>query len=106
MGPGLRRDDKTLSNRMLYAYLLASKPYGTLYIGVTSNLPKRIFEHKSKAVTGFTSRYGVDKPVGSRPTKPSKLPSVARSRPRSGATIGKSARSSAAIHIGSVSTPV
>jgi putative endonuclease len=44
-------------------YLLASKPYGTLYVGVTSNLRKRVFEDKSKAVPGFTSRYGVDKLV-------------------------------------------
>jgi putative endonuclease len=48
---------------MLYVYLLASKPYGTLYVGVTSDLPKRIFEHKSKVVPGFTARYGVDKLV-------------------------------------------
>ena len=45
---------------MFYVYLLASKPYGTLYVGVTSDLVKRVFEHKSKAVSGFTARYGVD----------------------------------------------
>jgi putative endonuclease len=45
---------------LFYVYLLASKPYGTLYVGVTSNLVKRVFEHKSKAVQGFSSRYGVD----------------------------------------------
>jgi putative endonuclease len=48
---------------LYYVYLLASKPYGTLYIGVTSDLPKRIYEHKSKAVRGFTVRYCVDKLV-------------------------------------------
>jgi putative endonuclease len=48
---------------MFYVYMLASKPYGTLYVGVTSDLAKRIFEHKSKAVPGFTARYGVDKLV-------------------------------------------
>jgi putative endonuclease len=63
MGPGLRRDDDGKSGDMFYVYLLASKPYGTLYIGVTSDLPKRIFEHKSKAVPGFTNRYGIDKLV-------------------------------------------
>ena len=41
-------------------YLLASKPYGTLYVGVTSDLLRRVCEHKSKAVPGFTARYGVD----------------------------------------------
>jgi putative endonuclease len=45
---------------MFYVYLLASKPYGTLYVGVTSDLVKRVFEHKSKAVPGFTTRYGVN----------------------------------------------
>jgi putative endonuclease len=48
---------------VFYLYLLASKPYGTLYVGVTSDLPRRVFEHKNKAVPGFTGRYGVDKLV-------------------------------------------
>ena len=42
-----------------YVYILASKKNGTLYIGVTSNLIKRIYEHKSDAVEGFTKQYGV-----------------------------------------------
>jgi putative endonuclease len=48
---------------VFYVYLLASKPYGTLYVGVTSDLVKRVFEHKSKVVPGFTARYGVDRLV-------------------------------------------
>jgi putative endonuclease len=40
-------------------YLLASKRNGTLYAGVTSNLPKRIWEHKNNTVEGFTRKYGV-----------------------------------------------
>ena len=40
-------------------YILASKRNGTLYIGVTSNLVKRIWEHKNGMVEGFTKRYGV-----------------------------------------------
>ena len=48
---------------MFYGYLLASKPYGTLYIGVTSDLAKHVYEHKSKAVAGFTARYGIDRLV-------------------------------------------
>ena len=40
-------------------YLLASKRNGTIYTGVTSNLLKRIWEHKSNTVKGFTSKYGV-----------------------------------------------
>ena len=38
-------------------YILASKPRGTLYIGVTSNLGKRIWEHKNNQVVGFSERY-------------------------------------------------
>jgi putative endonuclease len=40
-------------------YILASKRNGTLYTGVTGNLPKRIDEHKSDAVEGFTKKYQV-----------------------------------------------
>ncbi|MFA6062334.1 MAG: GIY-YIG nuclease family protein [Gallionella sp.] len=40
-------------------YILASHRNGTLYVGVTSNLVKRVWEHKNDLVAGFTSRYGV-----------------------------------------------
>ncbi len=40
-------------------YILASRRNGTLYVGVTSDLIKRIWEHKSDAIDGFTKRYGV-----------------------------------------------
>jgi putative endonuclease len=40
-------------------YILASRPNGTLYVGVTSNLFKRVYEHRTNAVPGFTSRYHV-----------------------------------------------
>lgn len=40
-------------------YILASKRNGTLYVGVTSNLVKRVWEHKNDIVEGFTRRYGV-----------------------------------------------
>ena len=39
-------------------YIMASARNGTLYTGVTSNLPKRAFEHREGAVPGFTSQYG------------------------------------------------
>ena len=48
---------------MFYVYLLASQPYGTLYIGTTSDLARRIWEHKTKLAPGFTKRYGVDQLV-------------------------------------------
>ena len=40
-------------------YILASKRNGTLYTGVTSNLIKRVWEHKNHLVDGFTKKYGV-----------------------------------------------
>ncbi len=40
-------------------YILASEKNGTLYVGVTSDLVKRIWEHKNDLVPGFTKRYGV-----------------------------------------------
>ena len=46
-----------------YVYILASRKYGTLYIGVTSDLVRRVSEHRTKAVPGFTTKYGVDELV-------------------------------------------
>ena len=47
-------------NKQPCVYLLASKRNGTLYVGVTSDLIKRIWEHKSHVVDGFTKKYQVD----------------------------------------------
>jgi len=44
-------------------YILASKRNGTLYLGVTSNLPKRVWEYKHDLVEGFTRRYHVHRLV-------------------------------------------
>jgi len=49
--------------RQYYVYILASKRNGTLYIGVTNDLVKRVWEHKQKLVEGFTKQYRVDKLV-------------------------------------------
>ena len=46
-----------------YVYILASKRNGTLYTGVTSNLEKRMIEHKSKTHMGFTVKYNIDRLV-------------------------------------------
>lgn len=40
-------------------YILSSKRNGTLYVGVTSNLVQRVWQHKSDLIEGFTKRYGV-----------------------------------------------
>ncbi len=46
-----------------FVYILASQPNGTLYVGVTNNLSRRVGEHKAKLVPGFTRQYGVEKLV-------------------------------------------
>jgi putative endonuclease len=43
-----------------YVYLLASKKHGTLYLGVTNDIVRRGYEHRTQAVQGFAKRYGVD----------------------------------------------
>jgi putative endonuclease len=50
-------------NKQPSVYILASKRNGTLYVGVTSNLVKRVWEHKNDMVEGFTKRYAVHRLV-------------------------------------------
>jgi putative endonuclease len=50
-------------SRQPAVYILASKRNGTLYIGVTSDLQKRAWEHKNDLVDGFTKRYGIHRLV-------------------------------------------
>jgi len=49
--------------KQYWVYILASKRNGTIYTGVTSNLPRRLYEHKSKHLQGFTAKYNVTKLV-------------------------------------------
>jgi len=46
-----------------YIYIITNKSNSTIYIGVTSDLVKRVYEHKNKLVDGFTTRYNLDKLV-------------------------------------------
>ena len=50
-------------NKNSYVYILANKKHGTLYVGVTNDLLRRISEHKSKKIEDFTMKYNVDKLV-------------------------------------------
>ena len=46
-----------------YVYILSNTTHSTFYIGVTSNLQKRIWEHKNKVIEGLTKKYNVNKLV-------------------------------------------
>jgi putative endonuclease len=50
-------------DRQYYVYFLASRKHGTLYIGVTNDLVRRVHQHKQKLIKGFSAKYGVDKLV-------------------------------------------
>jgi putative endonuclease len=56
---GIQKEAARNMNRQPCVYMLASQRNGTLYIGVTSNLVKRIWEHKTNAVEAFTKMYKV-----------------------------------------------
>jgi putative endonuclease len=46
-----------------YVYLLASRRHGTLYLGVTNDLMRRVHQHKTQSAPGFTAQYGLDRLV-------------------------------------------
>ena len=52
-----------MKERVYYVYILASGIGGTLYIGVTNDLVRRVCEHREKLVKGFTKKYGVTRLV-------------------------------------------
>ena len=45
--------------KFYYVYILASKPWGTIYVGMTDDLIRRVLEHKQGLIPGFTKTYGV-----------------------------------------------
>ena len=58
-----KRESMKPVNKQFCVYILASRRKGTLYIGVTSALAKRVWQHKQKQVAGFTAKYGIDRLV-------------------------------------------
>lgn len=53
----------TKQSRQYYVYIVSNKTDTVFYVGITSNLIKRIFEHKNKVIDGFTSKYNINKLV-------------------------------------------
>ena len=52
-----------MNKKSFYVYILTNKSNKVLYIGITNNLSRRVYEHKQKFLKGFTSKYKVDKLV-------------------------------------------
>ena len=46
-------------DRIYFTYMMASRPYGTLYVGVTNDLILRTYDHREELIAGFTKKYGV-----------------------------------------------
>ena len=59
--------------RNYYVYLLASDRHGTLYVGVTNDLVRRVFEHRNGTADGFTKRYAVKRLVWFEATPDSRI---------------------------------
>lgn len=54
-------------NAIMAVYIMASGPRGTIYVGATGDLARRVFEHKAGAGCGFTRKYGVSRLVWFEP---------------------------------------
>jgi putative endonuclease len=59
---GIHYNNQTMQ-RQYHVYILASKPNGTFYIGLTSNIARQVWEHRQGLVEGFTKKYGVHRLV-------------------------------------------
>ena len=47
------------NEKAFFVYIMASEPWGTLYVGMTNEVLRRVFEHKQGLIEGFTRRYGL-----------------------------------------------
>ena len=50
---------QSMTNKKYYVYILSSERNGTLYVGVTNDLKRRIYEHKNNLIKGFTEKYNI-----------------------------------------------
>jgi len=78
---------------MYYVYILASSRHGTLYIGITNSLQKRLEEHRTGKGSKFVKRYGVYRLVYTsipKPTSAQKKRSPAKSSSSAGSATGRS----------------
>lgn len=66
-------------NKAFFVYMLTNERNGVLYIGVTSSLPQRIWQHKEKLVKGFTERHGLNQLVWFEPLE-SAVAAIAREK--------------------------
>jgi len=54
-----RKPESRKMENTYYVYILSSKRNGTLYVGMTNNLKRRIYEHKNNLIKGFTEKYNI-----------------------------------------------
>lgn len=50
---------QSMTSKIYYVYIIASKRNGTLYVGITNDLKRRIYEHKNNLIKGFTQKYNI-----------------------------------------------
>jgi hypothetical protein len=72
-----------------WVYIMTNRPDGTLYVGVTADLPRRAWEHRSGAVEGFTKRYGLNVWSTRSIMRIFGRPSVAKGRSSAGGAHGR-----------------
>jgi predicted GIY-YIG superfamily endonuclease len=90
--------------RAFYVYILASRKNGTLYMGVSSNLSRRTWEHREGLKEGFTKRHSVKRLVYIEEHQTAETPSNARRPSNPGRAAGRSNSSKRAIPNGSICT--
>ena len=64
-----------MSERRGWVYIMTNRPNGTLYLGVTSDIVRRVWEHREGLVEGFTKRYGLTRLIYTERQKRSPQPS-------------------------------